>query len=388
MPLFSAGPVAPSPRPPGTHVRFEDLGRCPRLARREQPTSARDVRPDDITVIAALGDSISAALVARASPDQELHAKRRLSANPLTVWSEYRGLSYPTGLDPGTISLASILSRYTNVTGGSMGHHLPASCPAKVCGLREQDGLNAAISGSVASGLKAQVSDWLIPRIRQMEIEEDAWKFVNVGIGGNDICSYCLTPDTDIPIDHAPKQFGKEIKEAVEHLRLHVPNLIVNIVGLFRISALYELKLRSHCTLPSPPLLPHIPSLAFECSCALLPTPAGDIARAKMDALAEAYNQAILGVIHQWEEEGDEKLGVIYQPGEAIDLDLWPGEGLSAVDCFHPSEEGQKRVGAGFWNRLTLNLEGKARPIEWEDEVMVRCLEEGDRFPVGKVTRR
>jgi hypothetical protein len=43
MPLFSAGPVAPSPRSPGTYVRFEDLGRCPRLARRERPTSARDV---------------------------------------------------------------------------------------------------------------------------------------------------------------------------------------------------------------------------------------------------------------------------------------------------------------------------------------------------------
>jgi phospholipase B1 len=77
-----------------------------------------------------------------------------------------------------------------------------------------------------------------------------------------------------------------------------------------------------------------------------------------MDALAEAYNQAILGVIHQWEDEGDEKLGFTYQPGEAINLDLWPGEGLSPVDCFHPSEEGQKRVGAGFWNRLTLDLVG------------------------------
>jgi hypothetical protein len=28
--------------------------------------------------------------------------------------------------------------------------------------------------------------------------------------------------DTDIPIDHAPKQFAKEIKEAMDHLRLHV----------------------------------------------------------------------------------------------------------------------------------------------------------------------
>ena len=29
----------------------------------------------------------------------------------------------------------------------------------------------------------------------------------------------------------------------------------------------------------------------------------------------------------------------------------------------------------------------KAKPIEWEDEILVRCLQEEDRFPVGKVTR-
>lgn len=96
--------------------------------------------------------------------------------------------------------------------------------------------------------------------------------------------------------------------------------------------------------------------MAFECSCALLPTLAGDIARQKMDALADAYNEAILGLIREWEEEGDDTLGVIFQPGEAIDLDLWPGESLSSLDCFHPSAEAHRRVGAGFWNRLTMNL--------------------------------
>jgi phospholipase B1 len=96
--------------------------------------------------------------------------------------------------------------------------------------------------------------------------------------------------------------------------------------------------------------------MAFECSCALLPTITGNIARQRMDALADAYNEAILELIREWEEEGDESLGVMFQPGEAIDLDLWPGESLSRLDCFHPSAEAHKRVGAGFWNRLTMSL--------------------------------
>lgn len=140
-------------------------------------------------MIAALGDSISAALVARVSPEEDFDQYMRPneivtygsedqkplagmfftstganhetilthSANRFSIWQEYRGLSYSTGLDPGAISLASILSHYTNLTGGSTGSHLPATCPAAACGLRERDGLNAAVSGSVARGLRAQV---------------------------------------------------------------------------------------------------------------------------------------------------------------------------------------------------------------------------------------
>ena len=77
--------------------------------------------------------------------------------------------------------------------------------------------------------------------------------------------------------------------------------------------------------------------------------------RARMDKMAEEYNAAIQELIRVWDEEDDPGLGVMYQPGEAIDLTRWPKEGLSEVDCFHPSEQGQRRVGAGFWNRLTLN---------------------------------
>lgn len=66
-----------------------------------------------------------------------------------------------------------------------------------------------------------------------------------------------------------------------------------------------------------------------------------------------------------------------------IDLANWPIEAFSPVDCFHPSEAGHQHVAAGFWNRMTLGVEDRSLPIVWEDEVMVRCLEEGDRMPIG-----
>lgn len=61
-------------------------------------------------------------------------------------------------MDPDAISIASILSHYTNLTGGSVGHAQPLGCASKACGRSDDDGLDAAISGSVASSLKSQVT--------------------------------------------------------------------------------------------------------------------------------------------------------------------------------------------------------------------------------------
>lgn len=75
-----------------------------------------------------------------------------------------------------------------------------------------------------------------------------------------------------------------------------------------------------------------------------------------MDALADAYDQALLNVIKGWESEWDPYMGVIWQPGSGIDLGQWPEEALSGVDCFHPSWEAHRRVAGGFWNRMVGDL--------------------------------
>lgn len=81
-------------------------------------------------------------------------------------------MSYPTGLDSGIVSIASILSHYTNLTGGSTGSHLPATCPATACGFRARDGLNAAVSGSMARNLRAQVDRELLDIIGKRSLRE------------------------------------------------------------------------------------------------------------------------------------------------------------------------------------------------------------------------
>ncbi|EIW72937.1 hypothetical protein TREMEDRAFT_15851, partial [Tremella mesenterica DSM 1558] len=382
-------PGPPSPSLPGTYVSIDQLDLCPVLTPRwPPPKSAKDVRPDDFKVIMSIGDSITAGLVARPYPDdpeaahdmQIPHSPRK---GKLFIWEEYRGLSYATGMDDDAISLAKIISHYSpELVGGSIGHHPPVSCAAKACH-PDTDGLNAAVSGSVAANLLSQVDEYLIPAITSLRLG-DEWKYLNLGIGANDLCAFCLSPNmTQYSVSRTPQQFAHDIKHAVEHLRSHVRNVIVNIVGLFRVSTIYKLTRKDpYC---QGPLLPAIPHLPVECSCALLPGPAGDYTRQRMDELGEAYDTAVLEVIREWEQEDDPTFAAIWQPGSAIDLEHWPIEALSPVDCFHPSEETHRRVAAGLWNRLTLSLDDKARPIYWEDIIKVRCLQEEDTIRVGEI---
>lgn len=134
----------------------------------------------------AMGDSLTAALVARDSPEElpwltdtdqvPMQSERHIpllatnkgvaDAIATTVgpadWLEYRGLSYPIGVDDEAISIASILEHYTPLEGVSRGHGKPIKCAARVCGRDERAGLNAAISGSVATSLQSQVTGDLL----------------------------------------------------------------------------------------------------------------------------------------------------------------------------------------------------------------------------------
>ena len=65
-----------------------------------------------------------------------------------------------------------------------------------------------------------------------------------------------------------------------------------------------------------------------------------------------------------------------------VDLENYPFNSVSPIDCFHPSEAGHQRVAAGFWNRLTFGKKERALPIPWE-EIVIRCLEDDDRIQVG-----
>uniref|UniRef100_A0A914W3D0 Triacylglycerol lipase n=1 Tax=Plectus sambesii TaxID=2011161 RepID=A0A914W3D0_9BILA len=106
------------------------------------PTTAHSVRPADIKVIGALGDSLTAANGAGAT---NLDGMR----------NEYRGMAFPIGGDPSLethVTLANILLKYNSkLFGQSRGIGTQT--------MWSQAQLNAAVSGAKSSGLAGQALD-------------------------------------------------------------------------------------------------------------------------------------------------------------------------------------------------------------------------------------
>lgn len=139
----------------------------------------------------ALGDSITAGLLARgsrsssaSSAPSQVDPQRPLL--PFLDIQEYRGLSYPIGSDPGAITIPEILRHFSpsakEIPGSSKGKHPPVTClngwGIKGCGERpEEDGLNAAVSGSVSAGLLRQVEGEYFSNLRKIAVVDMSIRF-------------------------------------------------------------------------------------------------------------------------------------------------------------------------------------------------------------------
>jgi phospholipase B1, membrane-associated len=180
------------------------------------PTSVHRLRPSDIKVIGAMGDSLTAAMGAKAK-------------TVIGLLTEYRGVSWSMGGDRTfneQATLPNILRMFSPyLIGFNTGQNLVTSGKQGI-------GLNAAVSGQEANHALDQARI-LIQRMKEntkIDFKND-WKLITVFVGSNDLCDFCKDKTL-----HSPTSFIKFITAALDLLYEQVPRAFVNLVSVINIS--------------------------------------------------------------------------------------------------------------------------------------------------------
>ncbi|XP_052042292.1 phospholipase B1, membrane-associated-like [Apodemus sylvaticus] len=321
------------------------------------PTTVHRLRPADIKVIGAMGDSLTAGNGAGSLPQAIFD-----------VLTEYRGLSWSVGgnEDIKTVTtLPNILREFNpSLKGFSVGTGKETSAGAF---------FNQAVAGAKSDGLVAQANKLvsLMKADKTINFQED-WKIITVFIGGNDLCASCQ--DT---ARFSPQNFVDNIKNALDILHAEVPRAFVNMVKVLEIIPLRELYTDS--TVSCPRFI-----LRQLCPCVLT----ADDNSAELASIIERnrqYQKETEKLIESGRYDTKNDFTVVLQPFfENMTMprtpDGKPDTSFFAPDCFHFHAKTHGRSAVALWKNMLERVGHKTRYQNFEIKAPIMCPNQASPF--------
>ncbi|XP_044229893.1 phospholipase B1, membrane-associated [Thunnus albacares] len=332
----------------GTEIPCTDRSPSP-----TKPTSVHELRPADIKVVAAVGDSLTAANGVGAKKD-----------NLLLVINEYRGLSWCAGGDENitnVTTLPNILREFNpSLTGFSQGIGNENSPMAF---------LNQAVAGAKSGDMVRQVRI-LVDKMKndsRIDFHND-WKVITMFIGGNDICDFC----TD-SVFFSPRNVVERIRQALDILHSEVPRAIVNLVELLNIVPLRDL--HRDKTLGCPTWF-----VRLICPCILKPKEGSSELR-KVNDFNRAYQYEMRELIDSGRYDTHDNFTVVLQPffREVFLPTLEngkPDRSFFSPDCFHLSQRAHTLMARALWNNMLEPVGNKTSTQDFMAGIDLKCPSE------------
>ncbi|XP_071485810.1 phospholipase B1, membrane-associated-like [Diadema antillarum] len=296
---------------------------CPPSTSPTIPTSVHLLRPGDIKVVAAMGDSLTAGYAAKASTFQ------------LVYW-EYPGVSASIGGNKNleeVITLPNIFRKYnSDIYGFSTGRSRVYTHPSN-------KKFNVAKSGAVARDVQKQARE-LITMMKadnSVNFEKD-WKFITLFIGGNDLCSGCISS-----YENTAEEFVQDVESAIQTIHDEVPRTFLNVLTVPLVSTLSELRGPYTCNIMT----------GLSCSCIL----GGPEAEKLLYLKTKEYQDLLRTTIQSGKYDDKEDFAAVYQPFFENSVPPLSPDGsvdrsYFAPDCFHFSQKGHSAQAIVNWNSL------------------------------------
>uniref|UniRef100_A0A1A9Z5W9 Phospholipase B1, membrane-associated n=1 Tax=Glossina pallidipes TaxID=7398 RepID=A0A1A9Z5W9_GLOPL len=308
------------------------------------PNSVHRLRPGDIDIIGAMGDSLTA-------------GNGILATTILQVSTENRGKSWSGGGEGNLqqfLTLPNILKEFNpNLYGYSLKDSLTIERDSK---------FNVAEPGAMSRDMP-YMAKILVKRMKhdpRVNMTHH-WKMITLFIGSNDLCSdVCSYSNPMDAIDFHEANMLKTFR----YLRENVPRLLLNVVPALNLSLLTEFK-----NLPPPCYT----SLTVACPCI--------IKRSKehnrfMDQLIKRWQKRDLQIAARDEFNGETFTIIAHNFFENLtyptlsngDTDLR----YASEDCFHISQRFQAHGASLFWNNMFKSVEDK-QPLSVEVFDQLSC---------------
>ena len=287
---------------------------CGRNLTKETSNSVHRLRPQDIKVIGAMGDSLTAGI----------------GANALTILGlllEYRGRVWSAGGDSTVediLTVPNILKKFNpSITGFNQGIDISLFS-------KEGKGFNVAVSGKEANNMPIQARR-LVQRLKESTTINYAqdWKMITVFIGGNDICEYCNNRNLYTPVNYI-----NFIKDALDILHNEVPRAFVNLVVVLSAGQVRYLNIGLVCSIIH----------QYVCPCAAFPKSKEQAM--EIDSLTLQYQTLTEKLIESGRYDTRDDFTVVVQPFfKNFEVPRFPSGEVDlsyfAPDCFHLSTKGQ-----------------------------------------------
>lgn len=302
------------------------------------PISVHSLRPADIRVIAAIGDSLTAG--------------RGAKGGVFGLLMDYRGLSWSGGGDDDysqTLTLPNVFRQYNpSLYGYSKG---TGSSRKK---------FNVAVTGAESKDILSQAKD-LVSRLKSDENVDYAndWKLITIFIGANDLCNWCENPS-----EYSAETYKGNIQTTLDYLKQQVPRAFVNLVEILNVEFVQQLGANMICDAVQ----------AFVCDCIV--NPSGPDAEAKLIKLREAYQAAARDIVNSRRYDTTDDFTVVLQPFfRNTTLPKKPNSepdlSYFASDCFHLSKKGQEAAAEALWNNLVEPVGSKR--TSWTPGELIEC---------------
>lgn len=364
-PLESVPPFACNP---------EESPRTP-----EPPTSVHQLRPTDIKVVAAFGDSVTAGIALG-----DVHVVIDVFPNRGEAWSIGGDWSY----DKNVVTIPNILRKFGNDVKGQSGCYSQIYSRHSWYNLARPDATNEDIVVQTNMFLDRLFND------SQVDPAND-WKLLTIMIGDSDICKSCH----DFTGEYKPETYRKNIEAALDKLYATVPRMFVNLVAPFPVSLFNDvvdingtlininatsIEFNGTTIEINATSINYCDYMQLElCDCGKDP-----LKRDEVRQLQLAYYQQLEELVNSGKYDGREDFAVVLQPHlrDMVDppRNATTGEidkSFYAADCVHFSRKGHMALAYMLWNTMLTPVGHKSYSYNFEEEPkLLRCPTEQHQY--------